>query len=147
VNLRVLRFDRFGRQLGEMPLEGETAEDLVAAGDRTFVLYYEPGSSPGYRLVAHGPAGEVLQRQRLHRSIQLATGIFALGSADAPDLYVERAHLEQVQVARQGWLLPEDRQTRVQLGRSARGGGPRVGAAAQPAAGGAGPGADRPDRH
>lgn len=126
VNRRLLRFDADGRQLGALPLEGETAEDLVPAGDRTFVLYYEPGSSPGYRVVAHGQAGEVLQRQRLHRSIQLATGLFALGAADAPDLYVERAHFDQVQVASQGRLLPEERQTRVELGRAARGGGPRL---------------------
>jgi hypothetical protein len=122
VNRRLLRFDAAGALLAELPLQGETAEDLAVAGDRTFVLYYEPGADPGYRLVAHGPAGEVLQQTRLHRSIQLVTGLFAVGA----DLYVERRHFDQVLVARRGQLLAEAEQTQVRLGRAARGGGPRV---------------------
>lgn len=119
VNQRVLRFDAAGRAFGVVARVPETTEDIVVVGSKLFALVYESGASPGFRLERHelDARGAAALRQPLSRSIQLVTGLFATGSAQAPDLWVEQRHDTMTRVAAGGALLPAAEQRDGVLGR------------------------------
>ncbi len=122
VNRRIARFDARGRLLQLIPLEGETAEELAPVGDRTWVLYYEPGAAPGFRVVEHARDGQRLRSLRLDRKLQLITALRVSGEAAAPDVWVELRHEEQVQVVRAGAPKDGGAPALRRLGRPPRGG-------------------------
>jgi hypothetical protein len=102
VNRRVQEFDPSGVLARIVPLDNETAEDLIPAGNGLFVLVYEPGPDHGYSVVRYSPAGSRLAEIRLPRSVELVTGLFARGDPAEPDLWVEIQHGEQLLVAKRG---------------------------------------------
>jgi hypothetical protein len=106
VNARVVPFDAAGTRRAAIPIGTDTAEDLVVSGERLWLLIYEPGRSPGYRLAEHRLDGTRLQQLRLSREIQRVTGLFATGRPGAPDLWVEQEHDTQSLVVARGVGLP-----------------------------------------
>lgn len=118
VNERVVPFDAQGARGAAIPIRSATAEDLVVTGERLWLLIYEPGPRPGYRVDELARDGTLLQRVRLTREIQLVTGLFATGSASAPDLWVEMEHDAQVLVVAHGVGLPAGAQVTRARGRA-----------------------------
>ena len=119
VNQRVLRFDADGRALGTIARVPETTEDIVVVGGKLFALVYESGVNPGFRLERHelDRGGATVRRQPLSRSIQLVTGLFATGSSQAPDVWVEQRHDTMTRVVAAGTMLPSAEQRDGVLGR------------------------------
>lgn len=111
VNRRVVRLSPDGRWLTAIPIESEAALDLVAVGERVWVLLYEPGPDHGYRLSEHRRDGTRLRGVRLPRDLDLVTGLFAVGE----DLYVEERHEEQLLVVRGGVPVGAARSRRARL--------------------------------
>jgi hypothetical protein len=116
VNRRVQRYSRSGALLGSVALESETAEDLVVTGADLWVLFYEPGTVPGHRLRRYSPTAATPTLELRVDGLEGVTGLFAGGKSWAPDLWIEVAHENQVQVIAGGKpVLPARRA--VALGR------------------------------
>jgi hypothetical protein len=101
VNRRVLRYDRDGQLLGQVPIQAETTEDIAVEGADLWALVYEPGLAPGFRVERYAASGEGPTQVTLDRRIQLVTGLFV----DGTQIWVEQEHGLQHLVAAQGQAL------------------------------------------
>jgi hypothetical protein len=102
VNRRVQRYSHSGALQGSIALESEAAEDLVTTGADLWVLFYEPGTVPGHRLRRYSPPAATPTLELRIDGLDGVTGLFAAGKPSAPDLWIELAHENQVQVIASG---------------------------------------------
>jgi hypothetical protein len=120
VNRRIVAYRADGQLDRVVQIESETTEEVaVGPGQRLWVLAYEPGVQPGFRITRYD--GEVAAQQvPLRRSIQLVTGIFVTGTAAHPSVWVEQRHDIQTRVVGHGRALKASMQTKNVLGRPDR---------------------------
>lgn len=116
VNRRVLRFAPDGRPAGSLSGVAETAMDLVPSVEGAIALVYVPGETPGFRLDVLSRTG-VAQTWPLPSGLELVTGLFAVGDAASPDLWIEERHDLSTRVVTGGKALASGQAPLLALGR------------------------------